>query len=553
MTKEYYKILIQSFPKRKKMSIINSSQEILEFLNQLFPNVSNTYLKVYCLLRDQSPYCISCGNQVNSHGKKTCSIECRSKNDDASTRLKKTKNTMIEKYGVENAAKLSKTIDKRHATMIKKHGALTSEKSRNAARDRAEKLNEKGKETIFDKYGVTNASQITGHKEKCKTTLIKNYGVDNYYKSEEFLKLSEKKRFETYANFCPNSIIIDDITTAEEKLKMFDNPNRIIKFFCTNCNSNEAIPSETFKWRIRNNGTSCGQCGGNNNFGISKKETDLRDFVSNELGVEIKGNHRILPNNREIDIHVLKLKLGIEFNGLYWHNDLKLHKNYHKQKQDDAKNLGIRLIHIFEDEWDFKREIVKSRLRNVIGINNKIHARKCEVRKISTTIEKDFLIENHIQGYAKSSIKLGLYYENKLVSLMTFSKPNLSKGQKKKEGYWELLRFCSLLNTNVVGGASKLFSYFVKTYQPAEIISFADKRWSESGNIYKVLGFDFIHDTAINYWYVNLTTGERIHRFSLRKNENDDKSLTEYENRLRQGFVRIWDCGSSKWIWKAKK
>lgn len=132
---------------------------------------------------------------------------------------------------------------------------------------------------------------------------------------------------------------------------------------------------------------------------------------------------------------------------------------------------------------------------------------------------------------------------------MTFSALSRAKGHKKTENSWELLRFCSLLNTKIPGAASKLFSYFVKNYNPNTVISFADKRWG-SGDVYANMKFTQLDDTKINYWYINFKELKRIHRYSLRKNKFDDPNLTEYQNRLNQGYLRIWDCGNTKWIWK---
>jgi hypothetical protein len=264
------------------------------------------------------------------------------------------------------------------------------------------------------------------------------------------------------------------------------------------------------------------------------------------LGVETITNYK-LANNRQVDVYCPVFQIGFEFDGLYWHNDLRLEKTYHLDKTHAAASQGIRLIHVFEDEWDFKRPIVESRIKHLLGISSKsIFARKCKIGSVDKATEKAFMEQNHIQGHAKSSVAYGLYYNNELVSVMTFSKPSKAKGQKNIPGHWELLRFCSVLDTHVVGGAGKLLAHFVKHHEPVQILSFADSRWS-IGTLYKSLGFIENTHTAINYWYVK---GERrYHRYALRKSSSDNQCLTEYQNRLNQGYLRIWDCGSSKWIW----
>ena len=254
-------------------------------------------------------------------------------------------------------------------------------------------------------------------------------------------------------------------------------------------------------------------------------------------------------HSKEIDVFVPSLNIGVEFNGIYYHSEqvlMSINKSptsdYEKQKEFALK--GIRIIPIFSDEWEEKREIVKSRIANILGKTNEvIYARKCSIAEVSSQDASKFCQDNHLMGKGRSNFRLGLYYNNKLVSLMTFTNNNLSRKSK----VWEINRFASLLGLSVVGGASKLFAAFIKQVQPESVISYADSRWS-TGGLYSAIGFTKASEGSPNYWYVKPNSG-RIHRFSLRKNKNDDQNLTEVENRLSQGYLRIWDCGSSKWIW----
>jgi hypothetical protein len=128
---------------------------------------------------------------------------------------------------------------------------------------------------------------------------------------------------------------------------------------------------------------------------------------------------------------------------------------------------------------------------------------------------------------------------------MSFVKNNISR----KSNNWEINRFASLLEHTVIGGASKLFKSFIKEVNPNTVISYADNRWSD-GNLYQTLGFNKISDGTPNYWYFLPNSNLRIHRYTLRKTDSDDSNLTEYENRALQGYNRIWDSGSSKWVWQ---
>ena len=157
-----------------------------------------------------------------------------------------------------------------------------------------------------------------------------------------------------------------------------------------------------------------------------------------------------------------------------------------------------------------------------------------------------------MQGSGSASVAMGLYLDDQLVNVATFSKPNISKGANQvAEGAWELNRMCSLHNVIIRGGANKLFKQFVKLYDPTQVITYCDLRWN-TGGVYSQMGFSKVNDGVPNYWYLQLPEIKRMHRFGLRKNDQDLSELTEWENRKLQGYDRIWDCGNSKWIWNKK-
>lgn len=282
---------------------------------------------------------------------------------------------------------------------------------------------------------------------------------------------------------------------------------------------------------------------------ISNKEHELFDFIKS-IRPEAIQNYRDSYHSKELDIFIPSMSLGIEFNGLYWHSESVLLSNNKSEKSDfEKKNYfadrNIRLIQIFEDEWDLKQNIVMSRLHNLLGKTEKtVYARLCRVEEITSKQAADFCEINHIMGKGRSNVRLGLFYENQLISVMTFTKSNLSR----KITDWEINRFASALYLNVPGGASKLFSAFLKQINPDQVISYADNRWS-NGSLYSQLGFTCSTQGTPNYWYLKANYPARIHRFSLRKNSSDVQTLSEFDNRKLQGYDRIWDCGSSKWIW----
>jgi hypothetical protein len=275
---------------------------------------------------------------------------------------------------------------------------------------------------------------------------------------------------------------------------------------------------------------------------------EITNFIIKILPNETitRDTKKILPSKKELDIYIESKKFAIECDGLYYHCDeMILDKNYHLNKTIECEQLGINLIHIFEDEWFYKKDIVKNRLLNILGVDNKqkIYARKCIIKNISPSEKNTFLEKYHLQGKDNSTVKLGAFYNDELVSVMTFSYGNISKGSKKEEGVFELNRFCNNYNYRIIGIASKLLFYFIKNYKWKKLFSYADKRWS-SGNLYYKLGFYLIKETTPNYWYVK--NFNRIHRFNLRKTSNDPIDVSEWILRQNEGYRRIWDCGNLK-------
>jgi len=294
-------------------------------------------------------------------------------------------------------------------------------------------------------------------------------------------------------------------------------------------------------------GAGCPKC---NRFDI--KENNLLDFIKENTEFDIITSDRTLLCGKELDIYIPELKLAFEFNGLYWHSELYKDRNYHLNKTKKCEESRIQLIHIWEDDWEFKGEIIRSIILNKIGKSKKIYARKCEIKEITDNkLVRDFLIKNHIQGFVGSTIKLGLFLNNELVSLMTFGNLRKSLGQKSIDGSYELLRFCNKLNTSVVGGASKLFKYFINNYPVKQVVSYSDNSRGV-GNLYKNLGFNLNKETDPNYFYV--IGNIRKHRFNFRKDklikEGYDPNKTEVEIMHDRNYFRIFDCGSKKWIFK---
>jgi hypothetical protein len=290
----------------------------------------------------------------------------------------------------------------------------------------------------------------------------------------------------------------------------------------------------------------CPNCGAKKT--SSKEELELATWLSDVLGSDkiIRNDRTILNNSFEIDIMIPSLQLGIEYNGLYWHSELAgKSKWYHKVKYNQMKEKGIQLIQIFEDEWIHYKEKVKQRLLSKLQQQKKYHARKCKITKLDYKTTKTFLDEYHLQGCGQPGYSFGLIFNEELIAIMTFTKLSVVKGHKNIKNKWELNRYAS--KGNIIGGASKLFKYFIRNFNPNEIISYSDLRWN-TGKLYEKLNMTFVGETVPGYWYVKGT--KRFHRFKLRKTKNDPINTSEWDLRKSQGWNRIWDCGNNKYIWK---
>lgn len=289
----------------------------------------------------------------------------------------------------------------------------------------------------------------------------------------------------------------------------------------------------------------------------SKYEDELVNLFKS-WGIEVETNNKQRIKT-DLDLFLPKFNIAIEFNGLYYHSELgggKL-KMYHLNKTRLCEENGIHLIHIFEDEWVINRKIVESRLANLVGRSKYIvYARKCEIKELDYQTSSKFLIENHLQGsLTTSKVNLGLYHDNELVSIMTFGRPRQSTGNKNKvAGSWEIQRFCNKIEYSVVGGASKLFKYFESKYNPKQLFSFADRRWTSTlkNSLYDELGLTLTSKGEPNYWYL-VEPMKRHHRFNFTKDKiikkfaHADKNKSEWVNMVDMGFDRIWDCGSLKY------
>lgn len=303
---------------------------------------------------------------------------------------------------------------------------------------------------------------------------------------------------------------------------------------------------------------------------VSTMEQEVHSFIHTISNTEIQLQNRKIIAPKELDLYLPEYKLGIECNPTSTHNSSVpfmnksdiVDSNYHKMKSDLANKNGIFLFHIFGYEWTHKRPIIQSMIKNLLGTNSiKVYARSTDIREVSFLDANVFLADNHRQGPAASKVRLGLYYNNELVSLMTFGSLRSTISRKLNsniDNCWELIRFCNKLDTTVVGGASKLFSHFVNQYNPKEVISFSDIAHT-SGKLYQILEFKEDHRSDPGYVWVDTSTDIAYNRVNTQKhnlkkilNDNsiDLENMTEQQIMVSHGYVQVFDSGTIVWKYK---
>lgn len=467
------------------------------------------------------------------------------KNEEVKDKFKK---TMISKYGVEWAQQSKDIKLKSLETWNKNENKdeiirIRSNKIKTKTKQEKENIRLKKIETIESKFGSYDEF-LKLRLDKIKNTSLIKWGVDHHFKSHDIVK----KRTESYINKITNKII-ESLPTHilyRGRKPNENNTNNIILLTCNKCTNDFEITRQLLQHRNQLIDEVCLICNPILS-GQSKSEIEVLDFIkSNFEGNVIHKENKIISG--EIDIYLPSINVGIEYNGLYWHSDSYKEKDYHINKTIECKEKGIKLIHIWEDDWLYKKEIVKSIINNKLNIiNNKIYARNCEIKELDdNSIIRDFLDKNHLQGFVGSKYKIGLFYKNELVSLMTFGNLRIITNQKAKDNTFELLRFCNKINTVVPGGASKLFNFFIQKYKPKQIISYCDISRYE-GTMYQKLGFELKTTSSPNYYYI--IDGIRRHRFNFRKSTHTTVNQTEMQIMKTLRYTRIYDCGTQKWSW----
>lgn len=137
-----------------------------------------------------------------------------------------------------------------------------------------------------------------------------------------------------------------------------------------------------------------------------------------------------------------------------------------------------------------------------------------------------------MQGECGAKIKLGLFFKEELVQIMSFGVPRFTN-----EFEYEIIRECSKQGYIIFGGKEKLWSYFIKNYNPNSVISYCD--FSKfTGNSYLKLGFkkERLNKPGFIWW------DSKINQIFWR-NPYKHKDMKE------KGYLKIYDAGQLVFIW----
>lgn len=513
---------------------------------------------VYRIKLDAKFCCASCSSLHAARNtdafEKTKATKLKKYGSATYTNIEKMKQTCLDKYGVDNASKSKEVIDKIKQVNLAKYGVECS--------FQAKEVKDKIKETLIERYGVDHPTKSQEIRDKVKATCMERYGVSNVSQTNAVREfISDNKLSAGY------DVIMNEILSSVNCVPLFNKsayigriPKIKYKFKCNTCGTE--FESDISYMRL----PRCQTCFP---YSISKAQQEIITYikslnVNNKL--TIKTNVRdILPSGKEIDIFIPELLLGIEYDSFYYHGENYATKGekYHLNKTEEAESIGIHLIHVFEDEWHNKKQIVLNKIKNLVCVSeSKEFARKTTIRKIDYLDFKNFIDDIHIQGAIPASIYYGAYNKNnELIGVASFSKPRVALGSANdaSDSTMELVRYATKLP--VIGLCSKFIANLKKeNFGLKTVISYADRRYTNiKKNLYIANGFTLDSISSPNYWYFLNGICAKHHRYGFRKSELHkkldifDPNLSEWENMKNNDYDRIWDCGNLKFVYHFDK
>lgn len=576
-----------SGPTRRSQKCI----DIFEALEKKFPE-RDPLTSAFCVINGiEHKTCRHCGSFLSvlsckkGYSSDFCNSSCRFEWMRANPKPKKEnkklskeeirqkiERTMLERYGVTHPSYSPELLEKKRQNNIKKFGVgchlLRDEmkaRSASAIREKQDSIREKIRDTCMERYGVSHSSKSETVKNKVKQTNLERRGVEWVMQDPEVLDKARQTNLERRG--------VEWVMQDPEVSKTGVEAHREIYLSNLSDFANKVLTdAKTLQETVNSIGTvatadACGVCVATIHrymdfHGIDRQKqgpTKIENFVE---AILVSNNIHYIKNDRkvlgglEIDFLIPSHMLGIECNGLFYHSYNPMASVVGSNKRDYEKTelastRGIKLLNFYEDDFKERPLIVKSMILNSLGlVRRKIDARKCTITSISATAARTFCETNHIKGYSNSAVKLGCFFDNELVSVMTFSKNRFNR-----DGSYEVVRFCSLLNTVVRGVGSKFIKHFIKEFGVSEISTYADLCYGD-GKSYEKMGFTRIGKTAAGYCWLDGTTRisrQRCQHKNLQKwLPTYDPEKTEDENMFSSGYRKLYDCGHAKFILEIK-
>jgi len=417
-------------------------------------------------------------DKANSIINKDCCVKCR---------FKKREEISLKQFGVKNSAQrkdIREKISQTNSEMLK-----------------SSEFKDKSKQTMLEKYGVEHALQSSEIQQKIKDTNLNKYGVDNVSKVPEIRAMATQNTIKTKIE--NGTIKLYNGKTRPQIAKECGFSRSHFGKIVTKYGFEQAIKMEPH---------------------VSSLEKLMMDWLDS---INIKYISQYKVDNKIADIYIPLHNIIIETDGLYWHSDAIIsNKNYHIEKRQLYISKGFTPLFFRENEivnLD-KFKIVQSIIKNKLNLSERIFARKCIIKPVDKSSAKTFFTANHLMGNG-SGQTYGLFFSDKLVGAIQI--------RGHKEGY-EIARFCNLLNTNIIGGFSKLLTYIQNNVLNSKsLITFIDLRYGIGSYL---TSFNFKYSAT--YPSFKWTNGREIF------NRMVFPSMSGYQN----GLSRLWDCGQAKYV-----
>lgn len=479
----------------------------------------------------------------------------------------KTKKTCLEKYGSDTPFTMRDFQKKVQQTSLEKYG--TSHPSQ------SEKTKEKTRLSFQKKYGVCNVAQSNHFKKRFEKTSLEKYGTSHPMKNESvknkwksiilnndihpFIRpdviekrnntIKEKYGVENYSQFHIKEIITDiqnpewwkDFTCSTQIVCILENYLSI---------SNIYIYINRYRPDLIGTG-----------FKITKPHQKIIDTIQDSIQQDSIQEEMIINDRKsifplELDIFIPKFNLAIEVNGVFYHSaktksDIPLYQYKHQRKTLLCNEKGISLIQVTDLDIEQKFEKIQKLLDYRINSfsSQKIHARNCQVELIDTKMAMDFCNHYHYNGYVNSTYKIGLFYNNELISVMTIRK---SRYFNNSRNYWEIIRFCS--SYVILGGFSKMIGFFRRMISSEPIISYVDLSLGHTGISYEKTGFQLVKITEPGYIWIdkdlNIFSRYQMQKQQLRKRFCDYDDSSENDFLFSKGYWKYYDCGHKLYLLK---